>query len=94
MGVARVVVMAALLAGCIEYHEYKDTLRVPSGVVAEYTGHFFLFGVIGNADLNVYEQCPNGVYRIISKKTGVDTLISVFTLGMYMPRSYRVDCAA
>ena len=91
----RVIVGLVLsLAACIEQHEYLDTLHHSNGVVVDYSGNFFLFGLVGNADFPVYERCPNGVSRVTSKHTGIDTFLELITLGIYAPRSYRVECAA
>ena len=87
-----VIAMMCALTAC--QHEYVNTLRRPSGVVAEYTGHFFLFGLMGQPHIHAYEACPRGVYRIVSAQTGLDTLIHLATLFIYTPRSYTIECAA
>lgn len=88
----RVALMGLALAACS--HEYVNTTRRPNGVVAEYTGHFFLFGFIGDATIDTYRDCPRGVYRVVSQQTAVDTVVHVLTLWLYTPRSYTVECAA
>jgi len=41
---------AALAAGCNNV-SYKDPTTIPSAVTTESTGHFFLAGLVGHADV-------------------------------------------
>jgi len=88
----RMGLVLVALAAC--KHDYVNTLRQPSGHVVEHTGHFFLFGLIGDAEIDAYVDCPRGVYRVVSQQTPLDTAIHLLTVWLYTPRSYFVECAA
>jgi len=83
---------AALAAGCNNV-TYKDPTTIPSDISTETTGHFFLAGLVGHADVWADRSCPQGVATVHSEFSFVDELLTVVTLFIYTPRTYEVECA-
>jgi len=54
---------------------------------------FFLFGAVGTATIDLTEACPQGVSSWSNRKSAVDTVLSIVTLGIYTPRTIRIECA-
>jgi hypothetical protein len=85
------VLAGALFAGC-----YKVTYTNPqipmNGQVAETTGQFFIFGLVGHKDIPVFQLCPGGASMIQSKVTFVGVLLTGITIGLYSPRHYEIHC--
>jgi len=91
MGV-RLLVCAALLAGACNKVTYVNPSTMPSGQVQSDTGWYFLFGLVGNHDVWANRMCPQGVAKAQSKFTVVDTLITMITIGIVSPRTYKIEC--
>lgn len=62
------------------------------GAVHSTTGHFFIFGLVGTKNIAAYEMCPNGVAHIKSRASFLDLVLGTITLGLYVPRSYNIEC--
>lgn len=80
-----------LLSGCM-----RNTISTgkPPGAYHELKGKFFLYGIVGQEDVNVGQLCPNGVSKI-EEKTGVgDWLLTCVTVSIYTPRSIKVTCTS
>lgn len=85
------VVIAAVLGGCFKVTYTNPSLPM-NGQVVEQKGHFFLFGLIGDAEVPVYQMCPTGVSQIQSGHGVGDIVLTILTLGLYAPRSYEMSC--
>lgn len=86
------VTLALSASACFKV-TYVNPQAVPNGMVAHDKGHFFLGGLIGEKLIPVYQMCPTGPARMQSKSTFVDLLLTGITLGIYVPRSYAIECA-
>ena len=54
----------------------------------------FVFGAFGGGAFDVRDACgERGVQSIELRRAGVDYLLSLATLGMYVPHRVRVRCA-
>ncbi|HTP24573.1 MAG TPA: hypothetical protein VMK12_02790 [Anaeromyxobacteraceae bacterium] len=85
--------IALLLLGAC----YTTSFRtgVPAdGQVRQVRGDFFVWGYFGEKTVRLSELCPYGPSRWDTSQTGLDTLIAVLTLGIYVPRHVQVRCAA
>lgn len=71
---------------------YRSPGTAPSGQVAETTGWFFIFGLVGQETIPVYQMCPGGVHMIQSRYSFLDVVIHVITFNLVAPRSYVVQC--
>jgi hypothetical protein len=89
----RALAIAAALVGCTKI-TYVNTLLMPDGVEREHTGDFWFYGLIGHAEIWANRDCPLGVAQVVSQFTFGDLLYRTFTLGIYTPRTYVVECAA
>ena len=67
---------------------------VKSGETHEAKGKIFLYGLVStdSAHVKAGEKCPNGVARVQSEHTVVDSLLGLVTLGIYMPVTIRYTC--
>ena len=81
-----------LLTGCYTI-SYKGN-RSGSGVEKDEWGNYFLWGLVGETNVNLATMCPSGVARWKSQQTFVQGLIGIVTLGIYIPRSVMVECAS
>ncbi|MCA9599720.1 MAG: hypothetical protein KC776_40710 [Myxococcales bacterium] len=79
-----------LLTGCAA--TFSDP-RVAAGESHTEWNHFFLFGSVGHAVVDVRDVCPTGRAHEVSSGENVLTLgVSVVTLGIYTPRKVKVVC--
>jgi len=92
----RAALLAALLgsAGC-----YKATfIRDPSavkGMERDQWLNFFIFGIVGEQDLDVRQFCPDGRVAQVETHGNFGTgIVTVLTIGIYAPRKVTVTCAA
>jgi hypothetical protein len=87
------IVAAALLAACTKVTYVNPTIRA-GGVQVSQTGHFFIFGLAGEANVPAYQMCPTGVAAVQSKFTFGDLVLQFITIGIYTPRTYQIQCGA
>lgn len=84
---------SAMLMGC-----YKASFIQPGAVAGEEVRtwtSFFLWGLVGDEELDVREFCPNGRVAKVQTGAGVGTtIVSCLTLGIYNPRRVIVTCDA
>ncbi len=83
----------ALLCACAKV-TYVNPKLPATGAEVHQTGDFFLFGLIGTAEIPAYQMCPRGVARVQSKVTFENLLLHVLTVNIYTPRTYVVRCGA
>jgi hypothetical protein len=85
---------AALLltSGCYNV-TYMSKTRMPAAVVHEEKMNFFIFGLVGEHDIQAAQICPTGVAKIRTTETGVNVLLTIITLGIYSPRTAQITCA-
>jgi hypothetical protein len=88
---AALVAAACLTAGCNKV-SYVNSGTMPTGQQHQQTGHFFFYGIVGTADVDVGAMCPTGVSSIQSKFTVADWFLAALTLGIYSPRTYEISC--
>ena len=55
--------------------------------------NFFVFGLIGDKEVNLVEQCPRGASGFSERFTFADIILTVISLGIYTPRTVFVNCA-
>ena len=86
------VPLAALaLAGChvVRY----DTGRPASQQVVTVPLNFFLWGIVGDRVVDLDAACPDGAARWQNQATAGDAFIDVFTVGIWSPRTVKIQCA-
>lgn len=85
---------ALLAAGCYKATFIRDP-QAERGAQHDKWTSFFIFGLVGEQNLDVHEFCSNG--RVAELQTGgnfATGLVSLLTLGIYAPRKVYVTCAA
>ena len=83
-----------LLPGCWKATFYRDT-HVVRGATHDRWSDFFIFGLIGRERFDVRDFCgSDDVAEVRTGANGGTTLVSVLTLGIYVPRKVYVSCAA
>ncbi len=94
----KIIRMTAMLAaaflatGC--YTTRFQTNLAPGGAKFEEKGNFFLWGLVGEKEVDLKKLCPAGAARWQNQQTFVDGLVGVVTLGIYIPRTIDVECTA
>jgi hypothetical protein len=83
--------IAATLCGCFKV-TYTNPAVPMNGKVVEQKGAFFIGGLVGDAVIPVYEQCPGGVAQIKSGHSVGDVILTLVTFFIYTPRSYEISC--
>lgn len=83
-----VLALAAPLAAC---HRVAFRTHLPRGdEVREKRMDYFLFGIIGQHELDLDAMCPSGV---AGWRTESIAWLDIVTLGIYTPRRVVVECA-
>lgn len=90
--VAAAVVMA-LGSGCAAYNTRIKTGLPPGGEVKEQGAKFYVYGHVGEQDVELQTLCPSGVASVQTRFGVADQLLTVFTLGIYSPMTVVVECA-
>ncbi len=85
------VALALALAGChvVRY----DTGARASPRRVEQTVHFFFWGLVGGARVDLDAACPDGAARWRSEATFGEVVADLVTLGVWSPRTVVVECA-
>ncbi len=79
-------------AGC--YRVAYRTGKPPSGQVETQWTHFFLWGAVNTAEVDVTAVCEHGMSELIIRNSVGTWFASALTLGLYSPRSATIHCAA
>jgi hypothetical protein len=81
-----------LLAGC--YHAVVDTGLTPSPTTIEKPwASGWVYGLVPPSPISTMERCPNGVAKVETQLSFVNSLVGALTLGIYTPMSIKVTCA-
>jgi len=87
------VLAAVLLAGC--YHVTVVTSAAPLGTkVNKEWQNGFVSGLVPPPELNVKDQCPEGVAKVETERSFLNGLVSALTWSIYTPMHTEVTCAA
>ena len=85
---------ALALGGCYKATFIRDAQAIRGEEHDEWTS-FFVFGLVGEQNLDVKQFCPDG--RFAEIQTGANFLtglVSLVTIGIYTPRKVYVTCAS
>ncbi|CAN5925043.1 hypothetical protein BH11MYX4_BH11MYX4_45150 [soil metagenome] len=83
----------AALNGCGYTYHFKDTTALRGEEHNEWAS-YFIFGLVGDYEVNVKEFCPNGVYEIATGNNFATWFLRVITIGIYSPRKVNIWCSA
>ena len=89
--------LAALLAvlfltGCYKTTVVNDTV-VPGGEEDSKTLVYFLWGLVGDGEVDTRQMCRNGVREVTYEAGAAGVVVSVVTLGIVSLREVDVTCA-
>jgi hypothetical protein len=90
-GMAAALAAAFLATGC--YTVRFQSNLAPGGAQFEEKGDFFLWGLLGEKEVDLKKLCPAGASRWQNQQTFLDGLIGAVTIGIYIPRTINVECA-
>ena len=82
---------AMLAVGCSKI-TYVNPQVPRGGAVHTEGGSFFIFGLVGEKTIPVFQMCPNGVAQMQSKASVLDLVLGFITIGIYTPRTYEIEC--
>ena len=84
---------ALLLAGC--YHVTVVTSAAPPGThVNREWQNSFVYGLVPPPELNVKDQCPQGVTKVETERSFLNGLVAFLTQSIYTPMHTEVTCSA
>jgi len=83
---------ALLLSGC--YTISYNGNRSAGGSEQSEWDNYFLWGLVGETNVDLQQVCPKGVASWKSQQTFVQGLIGIVTIGIYVPRSVIVQCGS
>ncbi|MEF8815956.1 MAG: hypothetical protein V5A20_04350 [Salinibacter sp.] len=84
--------VSLLVTGC--YQARMTTGKDPSDTVVEKKwASSFIYGLVP-ARVDVSQECSNGIASAERKFSFPNMLVNTLTLGIYLPQSVRVTCAA
>jgi hypothetical protein len=85
--------VAAFVAGC--YHVTVVTAAAPSNTVIDKPWQMsFVYGLAPPPELNVTEQCPNGVAKVETQQSFLNGLVAALSSGIVTPIQTTVTCAS
>lgn len=79
-------------AGCFRT-TIVDSPVAPRGVTHREWSSTFLFGLVGDPEVDVRRHCPAGATRVRAGGNLLATGIAVLTVGIYVPRVVALTCA-
>lgn len=84
---------ALLLTGCYHVTVISGTSPSPT-VVDKPWQNSFVYGLVPPPEINVREQCPNGVQKVETETSFVNGLVGALTWSLYTPIHAKVTCSA
>jgi hypothetical protein len=90
-GIIASFVCALLAGGCFRV-TYRNSALPANGIVIADQLDFYILGLVGKERVPAYQYCPTGVARIETGLRLTNLLLTVITIGIVTPRSYRLYC--
>jgi Bor protein len=88
-----VAVVAAFISGC--YHITVVTGAPPSPTVIDKPWQMsFVYGLAPPPEINVRDQCPNGVAKVETQQSFLNGLVSALSSGIVTPIQATITCAS
>ena len=81
-GTAAMLAAAFLATGC--YTTRFQSNLAPGGAKYEEKGNYFLWGLVGEKEVDLKKLCPAGASRWQNQQTFVDGLLGFITIGIYL----------
>jgi len=87
------VLGAMLLTGCYHVTVISGTSPSPT-VVDKPWQNSFVYGLVPPPEINVKDQCPNGVQKVETETSFVNGLVGALTWSLYTPIHAKITCSA
>ena len=88
-----ILLVAFAATGC--YHAVVETGLPQSGTRIEKPwAHGFVAGLVPPDVIETAQRCPDGVARVETQQTFMNSLVAILTSGIYTPMRIDVFCAA
>ena len=89
------LLLAGLIAldGCGYTYHFRDTTMLRGEEHNEWAS-YFIFGIVGDYEVDVKEFCPQGAAEIATGNNFATWLLRAITLGIYSPRKVIIRCSA
>lgn len=72
---------------------FRDA-RYPAAEEKTEWANFYLYGIVGHAEVDVRDLCKSGYAREVYLSSDILTIgVTVVTLGIYVPRKVTITCA-
>jgi hypothetical protein len=56
--------------------------------------HGFVYGLVPPSEIDTSQQCPQGVAKVVTEHSFVNSLAGILTWSLYTPIHVKVTCAA
>jgi hypothetical protein len=94
----RAFLLIAILGGLLDTTgcqpvRYRTTLP-PSAETHAHDEHFFIFGLLGRATVEVWKTCPQGVSAVTVQHSFLNVMAGILSVGLYTPSNVEIVCAA
>ena len=86
------IVSLSGMTGCGFTYHFKNGSTLPGEQHNEWAS-YFVFGLVGDNEINVKDFCPGEVHEITTGNNFVTWLLSAITLGIYTPRKVNITCS-
>jgi Bor protein len=93
MRFSTLILGALLLTGCYHVTVISGTSPSPT-VVDKPWQNSFVYGLVPPPELNVKEQCPNGVQKVETETSFLNGLVGALTWSLFTPIHAKVTCSA
>lgn len=90
--IAPIAAAAVMLTGC--YHATIDTGRAPSTEqIVQPWASSFIYGLVPPPVVETSQRCRNGVAKVETQHSFLNSLVGSLTFGIYTPMTIVVTCA-
>lgn len=91
---AAVLLAAAALASSACYRVTVVTNATPSTVTVDKPwNNSFVYGLVPPAPIDVAPKCTNGVSKVVTQRSFLNSLVGAITYSIYTPLQVNVTCA-
>ena len=89
-----VLLLTCLVAlnGCGYTYHFRDMTQIRGEEHNEWAS-YFIFGIVGDYEVNVKEFCPQGAAEVATGNNFATWFLRVITIGIYSPRKVIIRCS-
>ena len=88
-----VLAVALSLAGCYRVTVITGAPEGPNKIEKPWN-HSFVYGLVPPSEVNTATQCPQGVARVVTEHSFLNSLVAGITYSLYTPITVKVTCAS